>query len=106
MYAIGTDEFSFIKIVEKATMYDGRKIWGEVKGLEYETPLHKATVMPNYEDAEKLLNEIQNNAEKIKFENNNIIGQIIDKENSFDKVAYSKKLEIYELLPVKANSEI
>lgn len=103
MYVIGTNEFSFIRITDKATLYDGRKIWGEIKALEYEASLHQATILPNYEDAEKLLSEIQNSVDKIKFANNNIIGEILDKQNDFDKIAYSKELGIYELMPVKVN---
>lgn len=105
MYVIGISEFNFIKIVDRTTMCDGRSLWSELRTLEYEAPLHQATILPNYEDAEKLLNEIQNNVEKIKFRNNNIIGEILDKQNSFDKVAYSKSLEVYELMPVKVKED-
>lgn len=100
MYVLGRNDYDFIKVTYSATLYDGQKIWNEVRNLEYETPLHKATIIPNYEDAEKLLEEIQSNVENIKFTNNSIIGEILDKEHSFDKNNYTKELKIYELMPV------
>ena len=101
MYVLGKSDYDFIKITRNNTLYDGHNLWNEVRSLEYGAPLYQATITPNYEDAQKLLEEIQNNVEKIKFANDNIIGEIIDKENSFDKVAYAKELKIYELIPME-----
>lgn len=103
MYVIGRNDFEFIKITYIETLYDGRKVWREVKNLEYEVPLDKATIINNYDKAEELLKEIQGNVKNINFSNNNIIADILDKEHSFDKVCYSKELKIYELMPVVVN---
>ncbi len=100
MYVIGRNDFEFINITHRETLYDGRKVWSEVRKLEYETPLDKATIINNYDEAEELLKEIQVNVENINFSNNDIIADILDKEYSFNKVSYSKELKIYELVPV------
>lgn len=105
MYLIGINDFDFIKITHQSTMCDGKHIWNEVRNLEYETPLHEATIIPNYESAEKLLKEIQDNVEKIKVSNNNIIGEILDKDNGFDKTKYVKELKIYELIPTLVDKD-
>jgi hypothetical protein len=81
-------------------LYDGRKLWNEIRDIEYDAPLDKATIINDYDRAEELLKEIKSNVENINFSNNSIIGEILDRENSFDKVDYSKELKIYELLPV------
>ena len=100
MYVIGINDFYFIKITHKNTLYNGRKLWCEIANLEYNAPLDKATIINDYDKAEELLKEIQDNVENIKFSNNSVIGEILDREHSFDKVAYSKELKIYELVPV------
>jgi hypothetical protein len=69
-------------------------MWNKVNGLEYEAPLDEATIVKDYDEAERLLGEIQENVENINFSNNNIIADILDKEHSFDKVSYSKELKI------------
>lgn len=99
MYVIGKSDYDFIKITRTDTMYDGQKIWYEIKNIEYETPLDKATIIPDYEKAVDLLKEIQDNAKAITFSNHSVIGQILDKESFFDKTSYSKELKIFELIP-------
>lgn len=98
MYAIGITDYDFIKVVRSDTLYDGLKIWSEVRDVEYGANLAESTVFVDLEVAEKILQEIQSNVEEIQFSNNDVIGEVIDKE-SFDKVAYSRELKIYELVP-------
>lgn len=100
MYAIGKSDYNFIKITNTATMYDEQKMRSEIISLEYKAPLNEATIISDYEKAEKLMEEIQGNVENIKFANHSIIGEIHDREKSFDKIAYSKELQIYELVPI------
>lgn len=91
MYVIGKNDYEFIRIT----------YWPqEVRTLEYAAPLNKATIISNYEDAKKLLKEIQNNINNIDVINHRIIGNIVDKNNSFNKVAYSRDLRIFELVPM------
>lgn len=100
MYVIGRNDFYFIKITHNNTLYDGINIWSEIRSLEYNATLDKATIINDYDKAEELLKEIQDNVENIDFSNYSIIGEILDREHSFDKVGYSKELKIYELVPV------
>lgn len=100
VYAIGKSDYNFIKIANTATMYDGQKMRSEIISIEYKVPLNEATIISDYEKAERLIEEIQGNVENIKFANNSIIGEILDREKSFDKIAYSKELQIYELIPI------
>lgn len=99
MYVIGRSDFDFIKIANSETVYDGRNIWSEVRQVWYNTPLDHATIILNCDVAEKVLKEIQDNIENIVFTNNSIIGEILDRETSFDKTAYSGELKIFELVP-------
>lgn len=99
-YVIGTNELDFIKITNNL-LYDGRKMWNEIKSVEYEISLDEATIIENYDEAKRVLEDIQNNTENIKFFNHDIIGEILDKEHSFDKISYSRGLKIYELMPVE-----
>lgn len=103
MYVIGKNDYDFIEITDQPLMTDGEKYWNPILGLEYETPLNRATIIVDYEGAKEILKEIQNNAENIEFTNSSIIGQILDKEHSFDKIGYSKELKIYKLTPVVVN---
>lgn len=103
-YVIGANELDFIKITNNL-LYDGRRMWNEVKSVEYEIPLDEATIIKNYDEAKRVIEDIQNNTENIKFFNHSIIGEILDREHSFDKVSYSKELKIYELMPVEVKSK-
>lgn len=80
---------------------DGKNIWNEIKSLGYGTPLNVATIFPDYDDALKSLREIQSRVDDIKFSNHYILGELWNKEHQFDKVAYSKELTVYELVPTK-----
>lgn len=102
MYVIGTDEYSFIRIMNYQTFYDAHRMWSEIIYIEYKTPLHQATIFNTYDKAESILKEIKDNVENITFGNYNIIA-VLDKdlERSFDKIAYSNKLKIYKLTPME-----
>ena len=67
MYIIGRNDFDFVKIKYTDTLYDGQKIWNEIRSLEYSVPLNRATIINDYDIAKELLEEIQNNVENIKF---------------------------------------
>ena len=98
MYAIGRTDYDFIQVTYVATMYDGHKLWNEVQKVEYAANLANATIIPDIEVAKQLIEDIQSNVENIKFTNSSVIGEILGEE-SFDKVAYSTDLKIYELVP-------
>ena len=103
MYVIGKSNNEFIKITHNATMYDGRKMLNEIQNCEHGSQLSDATIITDYEKAKTILDEIQNNIENIQFTNSSAIGEILDRENSFDKITYSKELKIYELVPIVVN---
>lgn len=98
MYAVGRNEYDFINVARNETMYDGHKLWNEVHEVEYGANLANATIIPDIKVAEQFIEDIQSNVENIKFTNSSVIREILDGE-SFDKVAYSKELKIYELVP-------
>ena len=100
MYVIGKSDYEFIKISHSAPMYDGRKTWNEIQQIECEAPLSNATIIGDYEHAEEILNAIRFNIENIDVVNYSVIGEILDREKNFDKIAYSKELKIYELVPM------
>lgn len=99
MYVIGKSEYELIKISKNDVMCDGKNLWTEIKCVEYNTSLLDATIINCYDKAVDILNEIQENVNDIRFTNYSIIDNIIDKENSFDKIEYSKQLKIFELIP-------
>lgn len=104
MYVIGLDKWNFLKI-ELRTMMSWKtgKTWNEITKVYYECDLNTATVLPNYEDAENLLEKINNIKNKNIFENNNIIGQIIDKKNG-NRIKIND-LKIYELIPMEIKNQ-
>ena len=57
----------------------------------------------NYEDAENLLEKIKNIKNENIFENNNIVGQIID-EKSGNRIKVDD-LKIYELIPMQIKTQ-
>lgn len=91
MYVIGTSEYSFIKIWTKMMMDCSIKI----DTIEYECDLEKSTLLPSYESAFKMLNEIQERKSKIRFINESILGELLDRGKEFDV----GKLRIYNLIP-------
>lgn len=101
MYVIGRNDFEFIRIRYTKPMYDGHEIWTEIATIEYNTSLNEATIIPDHNDAKELLKRIKEKCESIKFENADIIGEILDKKHRFDKLKYISELKIYVLLPTE-----
>lgn len=101
MYVIGRSDYDFIKVVH-GVAYDGQGISMMIESVEYNLPSGEVTIFPDYETAKDAIKIIQENAEDIKFTNSSIVGEILDRE-SFDKIAYSKELKIYELVPTEVN---
>ncbi|MBR5796323.1 MAG: hypothetical protein IKY26_09285 [Erysipelotrichaceae bacterium] len=104
MYIIGNNIFNFIKITNNS-MICGCEIYTEVAKVEYSVPLHDSTIIYNRDDARKILKEIIERVKEIEFKNYSIIGELIDKNGSFDKTEFSKELKIYELVPREAIEE-
>ena len=100
MYVIGTNEYDFVNIKSRTMMAgESCKVWNEVERVTYECNLTKATIFPDYELAIKIVEEIKSRKDEIKFENDNIIGQILDKEHG--KEFDVDKLKVYELIPTE-----
>lgn len=91
MYVIGTNEYDFIKIRTEMMMDCTIKI----DTIEYECDLEKSTFFPDYESAFKALNEIRERKSEIRFKNESIFGEILDRGKEFDV----GKLRIYMLTP-------
>lgn len=94
MYVIGVSEFNFIDVTSKI-LTNYCKIWKEIEKVEYECDLKEATFFPDYESAVKILNEIQERKSEILFQNQSIIGVILDRGKEFDV----GKLKVYRLIP-------
>lgn len=101
MYVIGKNDYEFIKITYSKLMYDENMIWSEIEAIEYDTPLHEATIISDKENAKKLLAQIKEKYESIDFRNSSIIGEILDRQHGFDKSKYIEELKIYLLLPTE-----
>ena len=100
MYVIGVNEWDFVNIKSRTMMtWESCKVWNEVERVTYECNLTKATIFPDYELATKIVEEIKTRKDEIKFENDNIIGQILDKEHG--KEFDVDKLKVYELIPTE-----
>ena len=100
MYVIGVNEWDFVNIKSRIMMtWESCKVWNEVERVAYECNLTKATIFPDYELAIKIVEEIKIRKDEIKFENDNIIGQILDKEHG--KEFDVDKLKVYELIPTE-----
>lgn len=94
MYVIGVSKYDFINVTSKIlTNYS--KIWIEVEKVVYECDLKESTFFPDYESAVKTLNEIKERKSEIKFQNQSIIGEILDRGKEFDV----GKLKVYRLIP-------
>ena len=94
MYVIGVSEFDFIDVTSKI-LTNYCQIWQKIEKVEYECDLKKATFFPDYESAVKILNEIQERKSEILFQNQSIIGEILDRGKEFDV----GKLKVYKLIP-------
>lgn len=94
MYVIGVSKFDFINVTSKIlTNYN--KIWREVEKVVYECDLKESTFFPDYKSAVETLNEIQERKSEIEFQNQSIIGEILDRGKEFDV----GKLKVYRLDP-------
>ena len=99
LYVIGETDYNFIRI-EYETMWDGgANLWNEVKRVEYGCFIESATIINGHDRAKEVLEEIQNRISEIRFSDICLVGQIIAERNGFDKVAYAKRLKIFELVP-------
>lgn len=98
MYVIGTNELDFIKIKSR-TMMGVSQIWNEVEKVIYKCNLTRATIFPDYELAEGIVGDIKVRKKEIVFENDNIIGHILDREHG--KEFDVEKLKVYELAPTE-----
>ena len=104
MYVIGLDKWNLLKIkLRTMRSWETCKIWNEIAKVYYECDLNTATVLPNYEDAENLLEKIKNIKNENIFENNNIFGQIIDKKNG-NRIKVDD-LKIYELILMEIKTQ-
>ena len=104
MYVIGVNEWDFVNIKSRTMMtWESCKTWNEVEKVIYECDLSEATIFSDYELATKIVEEIRTRKDEIKFVNDNIIGQILDKENGikFDV----DKLKVYELVPTECKEQ-
>ena len=100
MYVIGVNECDFVSIKSRAMItLESCKVWNEVEMIAYGCDLTKATIIPDYDLATKIVDEIKARKDEIKFENGNIIGQILDKEHG--KEFDVDKLKVYELIPTE-----
>lgn len=105
MYVIGIDDCRLIKVIRFDTLYDGKNIWQDPRSVEYDALLDEATIFNDHEQAKRILDCIKSNAEHITFNNNNIVGNILDKDGGFDKLSYAKELKLFELVPVLTDDE-
>ena len=103
MYVIGVNECDFVNIRSRTMIKQGTcKVWSEVERVIYGCSLSRAKIFPNYDTAAEIVNEIKSRKDEIKFENDSIIGQILDKEHEreFDVDA----LKVYELVPTECKN--
>lgn len=100
MYVIGVNECDFVNIKQRAMIiWESCKTWNKVEKVTYECNLTKATIFPNHELATKIVEEIKARRNEIVFENDNIIGLILDKEKG--KEFNVDELKVYELVPME-----
>ena len=100
MYVIGMNECDFVNIQLRTMMtWEPCKIWNEVERVIYECALSEATIFSDYEMATKIVEEIKRRKNEILFKNNNVIGQILDKDSG--KEIDVDELKIYELIPTE-----
>ena len=100
---IGVNEWNFVNIRSRTMMTQGTcKVWSEVERVIYGRSLSRAKIFPNYNTAAEIVKEIKSRKDEIKFDNNSIIGQILNKEHEreFDVDA----LKVYELVPTECKN--
>lgn len=100
MYVIGVNEWDFINVKNKVMMtYESCEIWEEIERVIYECNLVNATFFSNYKLATKIIEEIKARKNYIIFENNDILGKILDEEQR--KEFNVDLLKVYELIPTE-----
>lgn len=100
LYVIGENNYSFVQIREY-TMWDSDgNCRDEIVEIRYNCSMEEATItVGGYEEAKKILREIQDRVSEIDFTNISVIGQLIDEKKAFNKSDYVKKLKIFRLVP-------
>lgn len=88
MYVIGRSKCDYIRLVNS-------------NGIEYSHSINLASIFTSLEKAELIIGYIKENIDSLYFTNATILGNIIDKEKNFEKVAYVNELKIYELVPTE-----
>ena len=97
-YVIGETRYDFLQI-KSCTVWDGTgKLWNEIDKISYGCSLKEATIIDSYDEAKKILSEIQNRISEIDCSNASILDQTIDERNRFDKASYVKKLKIFKIV--------
>lgn len=93
MYVIGTNCLDFIK-VKSIRFMDDSTIGVKIYEVLYDCNLEQATFFKDYETAIKTIKEIKDKKDEILFENDSILGKILDGENKFDV----ETLKVYQLV--------
>lgn len=102
LYVIGVNEYDFIKVGGIMVPSNSKEYIGlndYITNVYYEVSVEQASKYFSWQDAENHLIQIKQNIENIQFNNDNVIGNVIDKENGFDKFSYANSLKIYNLVP-------
>lgn len=99
MYVIGKTKHNFIRIQLRSMMDDMYNIYDAIYHVVYDCDVNEATLINDYDKANQILDEIQNRIDEINFSNINIVGQVIDEREGFNKVDYAKELKIFKLVP-------
>ncbi len=102
MYVIGITDFSFLNI--KLRILRSRcDILKQIEKVTYDCSLTRATILQDYETAIKIIKEIKDRKNEILFENDSILGEILNKGKKFDV----ENLKVYQLIAaeIKVESE-
>ena len=98
MYIIGLGLHSFLRI-KTNTCYSNKGIELVVTTVFYDVEYKKATVFSDYNQAERILQQIKNRKNEISFSNDNVVDQLLDEKNGYKlEVA---QLEVFQLAPVR-----
>lgn len=99
MYVIGKTNKNFIRIKMRSMLDDMYNIYNEICRVVYNCDVENATLINDYDEAKEILDEIRTRIDEINFYNINIVDQVVDEENGFNKVDYAKELKIFQLIP-------
>lgn len=100
MYVIGTNCLDFIK-VKSIRFMDDSTIGVKIYEVLYDCNLEQATFFKDYETAIKTIKEIKDKKDEILFENDSILGKILDGENKFDV----ETLKVYQLVVTECDTK-